>query len=203
MVAPASFTRRAMRMRFSPSTEQGPAMTWKWPPPSSTPCPQSTTVSAGWNLRFAFLKGSETRCTRSTMSMDSSRNGSILVVSPTRPMMVSFSPWLTWVCRPFLWIQAIRCSSASGAAFFFRIAIICAVLRADSFYKSLISLLHRDGGREVARGTTRGRHMRRGCAGAEQNHAILYRFIAARKKAGRYVIGFRWAHRVSLTLTRV
>ena len=31
---------------MSPSTEQGPAMTWKWPPPIRAPWPQSTTVSA-------------------------------------------------------------------------------------------------------------------------------------------------------------
>ena len=124
MVAPAAFTRRAMRMRFSPSTEQGPAMTWKCSPPIFTPCPQSTTVSMGWNLRFAFLKGSETRWTRSTMSMDSSRNGSMRVVSPTRPTMSSFSPWLTCACSPFFSIQDRRWSTAARLASFFKIAIM-------------------------------------------------------------------------------
>ena len=55
IVAPAFLTARAMVKRFSPSTEHGPAMTWKLPPPTSTPCPQSTTVSSGWNLRLASL----------------------------------------------------------------------------------------------------------------------------------------------------
>ncbi len=52
-------------------------MTWNWSPPILTPWPQSMTESSGWNLRLARLKGSETRCTRSTTSIDSSRNGSI------------------------------------------------------------------------------------------------------------------------------
>ena len=52
-------------------------MTWNWSPPILTPWPQSMTESSGWNLRLARLNGSETRCTRSTTSMDSSRNGSI------------------------------------------------------------------------------------------------------------------------------
>ena len=111
-------------MRFSPSTEQGPAMTWNWSPPILTPWPQSMTESSGWNLRLARLNGSETRCTRSTTSMDSRRNGSILVVSPTRPMIVSFSPRETSVFRPFFSIQLTIWLTASSLALCFKIAIM-------------------------------------------------------------------------------
>ena len=126
-----------MRMRFSPSTEQGPAMTWNWPPPILAPWPQSMTESSGWNLRFARLNGSETRCTRSTTSMDSSRNGSILVVSPTRPIIVSFSPRETSVFRPFFSIQLTIWLTASSLALCFRIAImVCLSPRWITFAKT-------------------------------------------------------------------
>ena len=39
------------------STEQGPAIIMKCPPPIFAP-PTSTTVSSAWNLRLAFLYGS-------------------------------------------------------------------------------------------------------------------------------------------------
>ena len=58
MVAPASLTALAVANTCSGvSTEQGPAMIAKWPPPIFTPL-TSTMVSSGWNLRFAFLNGS-------------------------------------------------------------------------------------------------------------------------------------------------
>jgi len=57
--APAAFTREATKVICSSdSTEHGPAMIWKFPPPIKRPAPQSTTVSSSWNLRFAFLYGS-------------------------------------------------------------------------------------------------------------------------------------------------
>ncbi len=126
MVAPAFLTARAMGSRPSPSTEQGPAMTWKLPPPILTPWPQSTTVSSGWNLRLAFLKGSETRLTWSMMSIDSSRNGSMRVVSPMMPTIVSFSPLDTFVLNPRSSIHRTKWSSCSGVAESFTIAIISA-----------------------------------------------------------------------------
>ena len=96
MVAPAALTWRAMRSRLSPSTAHGPATTWKWPPPTLTPMPQSTTVSMGWNFLLASLKGSDTRWTRSTMSMLSRTKGSRSEVSPTMPTTVSPVPWDTF-----------------------------------------------------------------------------------------------------------
>ena len=53
--APLAFTAWATpTICASLSTEQGPAMTAKLPPPTFTPL-TSTTVSSGWNLRLAFL----------------------------------------------------------------------------------------------------------------------------------------------------
>ena len=89
------------------------------------PPPKSITVSAGWNLRLAFLKGSETRWTRWTTSIDSSRNGSILVVSPTRPMTVSLEPRLTWAVRPLPSIHETILETASSEAFLRKMAIMC------------------------------------------------------------------------------
>ena len=53
--APERFTSLATStICSSDSTEQGPAMTEKLPPPIRA-LPTSTTVSSGWNLRLAFL----------------------------------------------------------------------------------------------------------------------------------------------------
>ena len=53
--APEAFTSPATSMICaSLSTEQGPAMTEKFPPPILA-LPICTTVSSGWNLRLAFL----------------------------------------------------------------------------------------------------------------------------------------------------
>ena len=58
IVAPASLQAFAVSITCSGvSTEQGPAITAKWPPPINTP-PTLITESSGWNLRFAFLYGS-------------------------------------------------------------------------------------------------------------------------------------------------
>ena len=54
-LAPDAFTSSATSMICaSLSTEQGPAMTAKFPPPIFT-SPTRTTVSSGWNLRLARL----------------------------------------------------------------------------------------------------------------------------------------------------
>ena len=95
--APLAFTDLATEMicsRFS--TEQGPAMIWKWSPPMGTP-PQSTTESSSWNLRLALLKGSWMRLTPSTMSSEAIRSMSTRLVSPIRPMMVWC--WPLEMCR--------------------------------------------------------------------------------------------------------
>ena len=53
--APAPFTAWATSVICSAlSTEQGPAIMQKCPPPSLRPL-TSTTVSSGWNFRLAFL----------------------------------------------------------------------------------------------------------------------------------------------------
>ena len=88
MFAPAAFTALAtVTICSSVSTEQGPAIMQKWPPPTFT-LPISTTLSSGWNLRLTHLKVSETRFTESTISRLSSRSMSTLLVSPIRPSTV-------------------------------------------------------------------------------------------------------------------
>ncbi|CUQ03767.1 Uncharacterised protein [Flavonifractor plautii] len=53
--APEAFTSSATaQICASLSTEQGPAITEKFPPPILA-FPTETTVSSGWNLRLAFL----------------------------------------------------------------------------------------------------------------------------------------------------
>ena len=55
MVAPLAFTALAMATTCSSlSTEQGPAIRVRLPPPIWVP-PTFTTVSSGWNFRLAFL----------------------------------------------------------------------------------------------------------------------------------------------------
>ena len=70
----------------------------------------------------ALERGSETRCTRSTTSMDLEQERVDLVVSPTRPI-VSFSPRETSVFRPFL-NPADDMATASSLALCFKIAIM-------------------------------------------------------------------------------
>ena len=69
------------------STEHGPAMTAKCPPPILTP-PTSITESSGWKALFASLYGSETCMTFSTAGSTSMDSGSTFVVSPTSAIMV-------------------------------------------------------------------------------------------------------------------
>ena len=91
--APAAFTSRATpTICSSLSTEQGPAMTVKRPPPPMGTPDTSTTVSSGWNFRLAFLYGSCTRMTRSTSSFMVSLSMSMWAVSPTRPRMEQPTP---------------------------------------------------------------------------------------------------------------
>ena len=50
--------------------------------------PTFTTESSGWNFLFAFLKGSETCFTLSTMSRPESSSSSSLLMSPITPIIV-------------------------------------------------------------------------------------------------------------------
>ncbi len=90
--APAAFTAFAMpTICSSVSTEHGPAIMQKFPPPILTPL-TSITVSSGWNFLLQHLNDSETLVTDSTISRLSMRSLSTLVVSPIRPMTVLKSP---------------------------------------------------------------------------------------------------------------
>ena len=86
MLPPAAFTSRATcTICSSPSTLHGPPITTIFSlPPTFTPA-TSTIVSASWNRRFAFLYGSDTRCTFSTYGFARMLFSSRIVVSPTRP----------------------------------------------------------------------------------------------------------------------
>ena len=86
--APAAFTAFATEtICSSDSTEQGPAIMTKCPPPTLI-SPISTTISSGWNFRLQHLNGSVTRLTESTISRLSTRSISTVVVSPIRPSTV-------------------------------------------------------------------------------------------------------------------
>ena len=69
------------------STEQGPAIIAKFPPPIFIP-PMSITVSSGWNFLLHCLNGSLTFLTFSTMSRLAIRSISMFDVSPIRPKTV-------------------------------------------------------------------------------------------------------------------
>ena len=86
--APLALTALATSIIWSRlSTEQGPAIKAKFPPPIFTPL-TSTIVSSGWNFRLAFLYGSLIRVTDSIISSPLSRSISTLVVSPIKPRIV-------------------------------------------------------------------------------------------------------------------
>ena len=107
--APAACTRRATPVIWaSLSTLQGPAITAKWPPPTLTP-PTSTTVSSGWNLRLAFLYGSDTRRQLSTMGLAKSQLSLSALVSPIRPRM-----WVSLPTESLIW-KPIASSSRQKA----------------------------------------------------------------------------------------
>ena len=119
--APLFLTSQAMVSTCSSdSTEQGPAIMLKAPPPKAARVfGMRITVSSGWNFRFAFLKGSEIRVTPSTNSSPRIRSMSIRVVSPTRPIIVWNSPSERCVRTPWLSSHWIRCSCSSARMPFF------------------------------------------------------------------------------------
>ena len=124
MLAPAAFTSWAMEMIWSWfSTEQGPAIMAKFPPPTLTP-DTSITLSRGWNFRLALLKGSDTRLTVSTMSSPMIRSSSSLEVSPMTPRTVVYSPLDTWVIRFWDSIQRMRSCILSSFTLGFTMMII-------------------------------------------------------------------------------
>ena len=131
ILAPAAFTDRATsKICSSDSTEQGPAITWKYPPPSFC-SPISITVSSGWNLRLAFLYGSDTRFTSSTNSLERINPISTLLVSPTKPKMVVIEPTMGFTCTlALLSIHWEICCTCSALAPCFKIIIIST----DSFH---------------------------------------------------------------------
>ena len=86
------------------STEQGPAISPRCPPPIFTP-DTSITESSGWNARLASLYGSWTCMTLSTLLSTSNRRGSIRVVSPIQPMIVISVPRTTCVSSPRLFTR--------------------------------------------------------------------------------------------------
>ena len=130
MFAPASFTRWATPTIWSQhSTEQGPAIRPKLPPPRVRPAlPIGITLSSGWNLRFTALKGSVTRVTLSTMSRLRSMSMSTFLVLPIRPRTVVYSPWETCTPRPCFFSHSISISVLSGDASCFSTAIISVYL---------------------------------------------------------------------------
>ena len=98
MFAPEVFTALATAtICSSDSTEHGPAIMQKFPPPTLT-SPTCTIMSSGWNLRLQHLKGSVTRLTESTMLKLSIRSMSTRAVSPIRPSTVWYSP--SEMCTP-------------------------------------------------------------------------------------------------------
>ena len=130
MFAPASFTRWATPTIWSQhSTEQGPAIRPKEPPPRVRPAsPMGMMLSSGWNLRFTALKGSLTRVTLSTMSRLRSMSMSTFLVLPIRPRTVVYSPWETCTPRPCFFSHSISISVLSGDASCFSTAIISVYL---------------------------------------------------------------------------
>ena len=100
MRPPAALTARADSMTCScVSTEHGPAMIAKWPPPTLTPR-TSTTVSFGWNSRLTSLYGLRIATTRSTPGMASRGSAVSSSRSPMTPMTVTRSPLETWADAP-------------------------------------------------------------------------------------------------------
>ena len=129
MSAPEAFTALATAtICSSDSTEQGPAIMQKWPPPILT-FPTCTTVSSGWNFRLQHLKGSVTRFTESTMPRLPMRSMSTLVVSPTRPSTVWYSPWEMCTCSPCSDSQSMSWACFSCSTPLFSTTIIFCSLR--------------------------------------------------------------------------
>ena len=90
--APDSFIDLAISIICSSlSTEHGPAIIPRWFPPTKVPS-TLTIVSSGLNNLFAFLNGSSTFNILSTPSKDSILSGSIILVSPTTPIIQKVDP---------------------------------------------------------------------------------------------------------------
>ena len=90
--APERFTSSATsQICASLSTEQGPAMTEKLPPPILA-LPTVTTVSSGWNLPVGLLVGLLHPHDPLHVGVMEILSMSTAVVSPTRPRMVHPTP---------------------------------------------------------------------------------------------------------------
>ena len=101
-MAPDALTDLAISIICSSlSTEHGPAIIPKWFPPTRVPF-TLITVSSGLNNLFAFLKGSSTFNILSTPLKVNILFESILLVSPTTPIIQKVSPWERWVPNPCL-----------------------------------------------------------------------------------------------------
>ena len=127
--APAACTRRATSVICSSlSTLHGPAITAKYPPPILCP-PTSTMVSSGWNLRLAFLYGSDTRRQVLTTGFASTQLSLKDLVSPIRPRMCVSLPIESLIVKPMPRSSRQNASTAAGAAWSFKTMIIKQVLR--------------------------------------------------------------------------
>ena len=122
--APERFTSSATSVICSfVSMEQGPAMTWKLPPPIFLP-QTSMTVSSGCMERFAFLYGSRILRTSSTTSLAFNQSSWIRLVSPMRPMREASVPSERWSLNPWFTSSVFKFSTFSLLAFLFKIMII-------------------------------------------------------------------------------
>ena len=116
-----SFATSAICSLFS--TEQGPAITAILFPPIVWPL-ISITVFSGWNNLFAFLKGSWTCITLSTLGLASIYEGSILVVSPTNPNILISVPVTGFTVTPRASNSPVNFLIASLLVFGFNITTI-------------------------------------------------------------------------------
>ena len=122
--APAAFTRFATSVICaSLSTEQGPAINASFLPPISS-FPTRTMLFSGWNFRFAFLNGSETRITLSTFGFSCKALISTSSVLPTTPKTVHSTPLLTCTSICMFSSSCTVCFMFSSVASGFIITII-------------------------------------------------------------------------------
>ncbi|SCI34666.1 Uncharacterised protein [uncultured Clostridium sp.] len=99
-LAPAALAALAISITCSLlSTEHGPAITARCPPPILTP-PTSITESSGWKALLANLYGSDTCMTFSTAGSTSIDSGSTFVVSPIIPITDCVAPFTTFTLNP-------------------------------------------------------------------------------------------------------
>ena len=100
--APDFFTAFAISTTCSSlSTEQGPAIIPRCPPPTFVPF-TSTIVGSGWNNLLAFLYGSCTFTIFSTHLNVNNSSGSIYDVSPTKPNTDVAIPSILSTAAPLL-----------------------------------------------------------------------------------------------------